>query len=100
MDLAQIILPIGGREKLPAGLEHTVDFCQRFGAVGNMVEHVVGNHGVKAVVIKGDLLRINHLEIKGAQPCKVALGFFDHAGRKIRERDFPTVRDARLVIFP
>ena len=52
------------RQDQAAGLEHAPDFGKRFCDIGHVVEHVVGDHGVKGRILKRDQLGIHQPEVE------------------------------------
>lgn len=79
--------------------EYTPDFAQRSWQVRDVIEHVIGNHGVETRIRKGQLLGVGDLVGKAFLAKKLSR-LLEHPRREVRKSDLPACRDALAVAPP
>ena len=90
----------GHGEEAPARFQDACDFREGFLPVRDMIEHVMGHHGVETGVVVGDGLGVDPLEGKLVPSGQVLAGSSDHAGGEVGERDVPPGRNPVGILLP
>ena len=94
-------VPHGRGVEASIRLEDTTDLGECLGHVRQVVEHVVGDDGVEAVIHQGDRLRVDHLKAEAPGPVsQVLLGVLEHARRKVGQDNRPAIRDPAEIGRP
>ncbi len=95
------MLAVGGGVERAARLEHAAHLGDGLRAVRDVIEHVVGDHGVEARIRVRDRLRVDLLEAEFVRDLRQRPPLLvQHPRREIRQRDLPARRDALAVSQP
>jgi hypothetical protein len=97
-----MVLAVRGCIKSAARFEHAPDFGKGDGPIRfDVIKHVIGNHGVKRMRGERKPAHIAHSEPEGeTHRRKLASCVFNHAQRKIRERNAPVGGNPLVVLQP